>query len=175
MWWLYNENRQFCPCSLRIYFCQSIIPAGSRDYRFLNPGSGIGKRDPGLQSLLSTHYRLRPYPVIVAIRPRTHGSSSPHLASSSAMTILPTLTSATSLPIGLPSWSWDWTRLIMLISLLPAIRSLEGRARQGRRSHRSWRAVMTPHFSRQRGTGGHNLGIIHMHCYLFFNKTYCSL
>ena len=89
MWWLYNENRQFCPCSLRIYFCQSIIPAGSRDYRFLNPGSGIGKRDPGLQSLLSSHYRLRPYPVIVAIRPRTHGSSSPHLASSSAMTINP--------------------------------------------------------------------------------------
>ena len=129
MWWLYNENRQFCPCSLRIYFCQSIIPAGSRDYRFLNPGSGIGKRDPGLQSLLSTHYRLRPYPVIVAIRPRTHGSSSPHLASSSAMTILPTLTSATSLPIGLPSWSWDWTRLIMLIRLLPTIRSLERRAR----------------------------------------------
>jgi len=29
---------------------------------------------------------------------------------------------------------------------------------------------MTPHFSRQRGTGGHNLGIIHMHCYLFLIK-----
>ena len=40
---------------------------------------------------------------------------------------------------------------------------------QGRRSHRSW-GVMTPHFSRQRGTGGHNLGIIHMHCYLFLIK-----
>ena len=34
------------------------------------------------------------------------------------------------------------------------------RPTQGRRSHRSW-GVMTPHFSRQRGTGGHNLGIIH--------------
>ena len=33
-------------------------------------------------------------------------------------------------------------------------------ALQGRRSHRSW-GVMTPHFSRQRGTGGHNLGIFH--------------
>ena len=25
-----------------------------------------------------------------------------------------------------------------------------------------WGGVMTPHFSRQRGTGGHNLGIIHI-------------
>jgi len=32
------------PCTL-IYFCQSIIPAGSRDYRFLNPDSRI----PGLR------------------------------------------------------------------------------------------------------------------------------
>ena len=40
---------------------------------------------------------------------------------------------------------------------------------QMRRSHRSW-GVMTPHFSRQRGTGGHNLGIIHIYTSLFAQK-----
>ena len=82
-----------------------------------------------LYSILSTHYR--PYPVIVAIRPRTHMVRAVHISLHHPpwQLILPTLTSATSLPIGLPSWSWDWTRLIMLIRLLPTIRSLERRAR----------------------------------------------
>ena len=49
---------------------------------------------------------------------------------------------------------------------------------QGRRSHRSW-GVMTPHFSRQRGTGGHNLGIIHIshiaHHAFTLTSTLCRL
>ena len=40
--------------------------------------------------------------------------------------------------------------------------TIQGRATvQGRRSHMSWGVMTPPHFSRQRGTGGHNLGIIH--------------
>jgi len=35
-WWLCKENRHFFPRTL-IYFCYSIIPAGSRYYKFLNP------------------------------------------------------------------------------------------------------------------------------------------
>jgi len=56
-WWLCNENRQkqFFPPTL-IYFCQSIIPAESRDYKFLNPGSRDWEKGSGIA--IPTHMQV---------------------------------------------------------------------------------------------------------------------
>ena len=52
------KTEKFFLCTLT-YLCQSIIPAGSRVYRFLDPG--IEKMDPGLQSLVFVTLNVQSY------------------------------------------------------------------------------------------------------------------